>query len=146
MQENKNKKAIHRVNVLSKDLDSLYHQAALKLGISDSVMYILYVIYENGDSCLLHDICNACGISKQTINSALRKLEAEEILYLEPYKGKTKRVCLTEKGKIYVTQTAARLYQAECQAFDSWTQEEIEQYVKLMEKFQQTLRIQIEEM
>lgn len=137
---------VHRVNCLTNDIDALYHQAARKLGVSDSVLCVLYMIYEKGDGCLLYDICNESGITKQTINSAIRKLEKEEILYLEPFKGKTKQICLTEKGKDYVARTAACLYKAECDAFKQWTDEEFEMYLKLMEKYNQSLRKEIDKM
>lgn len=137
---------VHKVNCLSNDLDGIYHQAALKLGLSDSVMFVLYMIYDKGDNCLLYEICNASGISKQTINSAIRKLEKDEILYLEQYKGKAKRVCLTEKGKIYITQTVAKLFEAECNAFSNWTDDELCLYLNLMEKYNVSLRAQIEQM
>lgn len=137
---------VHRVNCLSNDMEALYHQAARKLGVSDSVLCVLYVIHEKGDHCMLYDICNESGISKQTINSAIRKLESDEILYLEQDKGKTKRVCLTEKGKVYVTQTAARLVEAECNAFSDWTEEEVNLYLRLIEKYNASFRVEIEKM
>lgn len=137
---------IQRVNCLSNDLEAIYHQAARKLGVSDSVLCVLYMIHEKGDRCLLYDICSESGISKQTINSALRKLEKDEVLYLEQDKGKAKRVCLTEKGKVYVTQTAARLFEAECNAFNEWTDEEVELYLRLIEKYNVSFRVQIEKM
>lgn len=137
---------VHRVNCLANDLDALYHQAAWKIGVSDSVLCILYMIYEKGDGCLLYDICNESGISKQTINSAIRKLEGDEILYLEQDKGKTKRVWLTEKGKDYIARTAVRLYEAECSAFADWTEEDFESYLRLMKKYNDSFRIQVENM
>lgn len=144
--KNEQYEKVHRVNCLVNDLDMIYHQAARKLGVSDSVLCILYVIYEKGDRCLLHDICSASGISKQTINSAIRKLETEEILYLEQDKGKNKRICLTEKGKAYVDKTAACLYEAECSVFSEWPEEEFELYLTLMKKYSDSLRVQVEKM
>lgn len=144
--EKSNHEKIHKVNCLSNDLEAVYHQAALKFGMSDSVMFVLYMIYYKGDHCLLYDICKETGISKQTINSAIRKLEADEILYLEQYKGKAKQVCLTEKGKDYINRTVARLYKAECDVFDAWTEEEFSTYLKLMEKYNSSLSAQLEKM
>lgn len=135
---------VHKVNCLSHDMDALYHQAARKLGVSDSVLCILYMIYEKGDGCLLYDICTQSGISKQTINSAIRKLEQDAILFLEQDKGKTKRVRLTEKGKEFVKQTATRLVEAECNAFREWKDEEFELYLKLMRKYNTAFRVEIE--
>lgn len=137
---------MHRVNCLASDLDSLYHQAALKLGLSDSVLFVLYLVYENDGRCPLNDIRKATNISKQTLNSAVRKLEHEDIIYLEQNGGRAKNVCLTEKGSEYVNHTIARLYQAECNAFQGWTEDEIHLYLNLMEKYNNDFREQIEKM
>lgn len=144
--ENAQRRAVQTLNALSYDLDVVYHQAARRLGVTDSAMYVLYRLYELGDGCRLQDICRDAGISKQTINSALRKLEGEGILYLTPEGGKTKRVRLTEAGKIRVSQTAARLYGAECAALEGWTPEEIETHLHLMTKYIRSFRAQIDSM
>lgn len=135
---------LKRINCLANELDLLYHQAARKLGVSDSVLCILYMIHEKGDGCLLCDICNESGISKQTINSALRKLEKEDILYLEQDKGKNKRIRLTEKGRQYTAHTAARLYDAESRALSGWSEEDLSAYLRLMKKYNDCFRIQVE--
>ena len=84
---------------LAGEINALYHEAAVKMGISDSVQNILYVICEQGNQCLQSEISKRTGISRQTINSAIRKLEKDEILYLEQGKGRNTIVCLTEKGE-----------------------------------------------
>ena len=137
---------MYRVNCLASDLDALYHQAALRLGLSDSVMFVLYLVYERAGKCPLNAICKETSISKQTINSAIRKLEGEAVIYLEQTGGRAKTVCLTEKGKEYAESTVARLLHAERSAFDGWTAEEIEQYLRLMEKYNEHFRRQIERM
>ena len=43
-----------------------------------------------GDSFLLSDICRNTGLHKQTVNSAIRKLESESIIYLEVVDGKAR--------------------------------------------------------
>lgn len=134
---------IHRINYLCSELESLYHQCSLKLGISDSVSLVLYSIYDVGTECLLSDIYKNSGISKQTINSAIRSLEADGILHLEQHTGRSKKVVLTEKGKDYAEKTVARLYQAEQAAFDNWSEEEISVYIALMEKYNDCFRRQV---
>ncbi len=135
---------LHRINYLTSEMESYYHQASLKLGISDSVSMVLYTIYDSGEDCLLNDIYKKTGISRQTINSAIRTLEAAQVLYLEPYTGRSKRVVLTEKGREYIQNTAARIYRAELRAFDSWSDEEIGEYIRLMTKFADSFRRQLE--
>ena len=137
---------VKRINCLCNEIDLLYHQAARKLEVSDSVLCILYIIYEKGDGCLLHEVCQESGLSKQTINSALRKLELDQILYLEldQERGKSKRIFLTEKGKDYVNRTAACLYEAERSAFADWTEDEFTQYLAFMKKYIDAFQIQVE--
>lgn len=108
-------------------------------------MCILYVIYEKGNDCLLCDVCIESRLSKQTINSALRKLEGDGILYLKQDKGKNKRIHLTEKGREYTTYTAARLYEAERNALSDWTEEELSTYMRLMKKYNDCLRTQFDD-
>ena len=125
---------IRRINYLMTEIDALYHQAAVKMRLSDSVARVLYTIYEAKGSCLLSEIYKKTGVSKQTINSALRKLEQEGILYLEPYKGNAKKVILTSKGEQYVEQTVAKLYAAEIRSFASWSEAEMKMYISLIRK------------
>lgn len=139
-------KEIHQINYLASEMDALYHRASLKMGISDSVSIILYTLYDAGGSCLLRDICIATGASKQTLNSALRGLEAKQLLRLEQHNGRAKRVVLTETGAAFAKGTVGRLFQAEIDALESWPEEEIQLYVRLMEKHTESLRQQIEQL
>lgn len=126
---------IHQINYLTAELNSLYHHAALIFGFSDSVMQVLYYLRDHGHCCLLKDIYKQCGTSKQTIHSAIRKLEKEGTLYLEAGTGKNKMVYLTEKGKRLVEQTIDHVFQAEANVFASWPEEEVESYLNYMERF-----------
>lgn len=126
---------VHKIDNLTNELNALYHKASVKLGVSDSVMLVLYTAYKYGGKCLLRDIYYESGTCKQTINSAVRKLEGEEVLYLERLNGKTKRVCLTEHGMAYAQKTAARMLELENNAFDGWEESEIEQYLSLTGKY-----------
>ena len=134
---------IHQIKYLTSEMEALYHQASLKLGITDSVSIVLYTIYDTGENCLLSDVYKKSGISKQTVNSAIRGLEADDILYLEQHTGRAKKIFLTENGKDYVDKTVAKLYEAEIQAFESWSIEEINTYIRLMEKYADCFRKQI---
>ena len=80
-------KDLKRFNYLARELDAAYHEINVKLKISDSTMLILYAICDHGDSCPLRDIYYQFGISKQTINSALRKLEEDSAKSMEALTG-----------------------------------------------------------
>ena len=137
---------IRRINYLMTEIDALYHQAAVKMRLSDSVARVLYTIYEAKGSCLLSEIYKKTGVSKQTINSALRKLEQEGILYLEPSGARSKRVCLTEAGLRVADATAGRLIRLENSIFDEWPAEDVQQYLGLMERYLQAFRCKLPEL
>ena len=128
-------KDMKRFNHLLGEIEAVYHEMALKFGQSDSVMNILYTICDYGKSCPLQEICRRSGISKQTINSGLRKLETEGIVYLEQAGARGKNVCLTEKGKALAEDTAIRVIEAENGILASWSKEDVEKYLELMECF-----------
>ena len=77
---------------------------------------------------------------------ALRGLEGKGILALQQYKGRAKKVVLTEAGREYAAQTAGRLFAAEVRALEAWPTEEINEYICLMEKYVAGLRAQIEQL
>ena len=137
---------IYQINCLVKDTDSIYHKAALKLKMSDTVMFILYLVYENDGKYLLNNIQKETNISKQTLNSAIRKLEKEEIIYLEKIDGKKKNICFTNKGKEYADKTIAHLFKAECNAIKKWNNDDIKQYLNLMKQYNQNLKEEIKNM
>ena len=139
-------KDMKRCNHLLGEIESVYHEMSLKFGLSDSTMIILYTICDEGDACLLKDICSRSGLSKQTINSALRKLEAEGIVYLEAAGSREKNVCLTQKGRELAETTAIRVIEAENGILASWPKEDVEKYLELTERFLAGIKEKAEEM
>lgn len=133
-----------RFNLLQSELEAAYHEAALKLGLSDSTMLILYTICWCDGECLLSDITS--GASKQTINSALRKLEADDIVYLEVFEGRKKKVRLTDKGNRFVKDTVFRLIKIENEIFGLWSEEEKNTYIELTKRYLTTFREKMKEM
>ena len=133
-------KALKRYNSLFVEMQTAYHEISLKLGLSDSAMFILYAILDSGDPCLLRDICYSTGLRKQTVNSALRKLEMENVLHLELIDGKNKIVHLTEKGKTLADRTAGRVFAIEDEIFASWPQADVQKYLELTENFMLALQ------
>ncbi len=125
---------------LNGEINSLYHEAALKIGVSDSAFDILYVICENGDRCLQSEVFRLTGTSRQTINSAIRKLEKDGIVYLEPGEGRNTIVCLTDKGKKFLTEKFYPLFEIENKIWSEWTADEQQQYIVLTQKYRDALK------
>lgn len=133
-----NTKMMHelkRFNYIATEIDAAYHKAAQKLGITDSAMMILYFVCDNGGSRMLSDICRLSGVSKQTINSALRKLETEGIVTLNASGGKKKTVTLTEAGKEYAREKVLPIMRIENEIFSEWTKQQREMYLSLTQSF-----------
>lgn len=139
-------KEIRRFNHLHSEIEAAYHDSSLKLGISDSVSIILYTLCNAGDRFPLSKICQNTGLSRQTVHSAIRSLERDGIVYLEAVDGKSKRVCLTEKGKQFAAETAFRLIEIENAIFESWPDSDVEKYLELTEKFLTSLREKVEQL
>lgn len=124
-----------RYSYLTSEIEALYHEAAQKFQLSDSALRILYTICLVGDVCPLSEIIRLSGISKQTVNSSLRSLERDGVLYLKAAGGKKKNVCLTEKGQALAEQSAMQVIEIENAILSSWTQGEQEAYIELTERF-----------
>ena len=115
---------IREFNRLYKELDDLYHNLALRQGLSDSASIILYALYLLGDGCLQRDICDLSYISKQTINSSIRRLEQDGYLYLQPGRGRDMHICLTPEGRRLVEEKAAPVAAMEERAFSGMPQDQ----------------------
>ena len=120
---------LRQFNYMVGEIDELYHEAALKFGITDSTMSVIYTIVSEGRPCLISDICRLTGVRKQTVNSALRKLEADDIIRLNAVGGKQKEASLTEKGERLAEKTVSRLIDAENMVFEDWTERERSEYL-----------------
>lgn len=127
------------------EFDQVYHKAAVKLGLSDSAMSVLYALQSEGGSCPITDICRLTGTSKQTLNSALRKMEKDGTVILEA-EGKKKTVKLTHKGKSAADATVQRLIEAENKAFGIHSEKERSEYLRMTRSFLSALKKEIEDL
>lgn len=135
---------LKRFNLLTSEINAAYHDAALKMGLSDSAFHILYTLCWCDGECPLSDITT--GVSKQTINSALRKLEAENIVRLETYQGRKKKVSLTDAGYSLAKEKVLPLIAIENEIFGSWSDEEKNLYIELTRQYLSVFTKKIKEL
>lgn len=133
-------------NALNREMEGLYHVICRKIGLSDSVFIILYTIWDIGDGCLQRDICNAASISKQTIHSAIKKLEGQDALHLKPGKGREMQIFLTEKGKDLVKEKIVPVAAMEAEAYEAMTEEECHELLRLSRKYLEHFRKKVKEL
>ena len=127
-------------NRIFKECSHIYHDIALKLGLSDSGFDILYTICDIGDGCLQKNICEATLLSKQTIHSSVRKLEKDGYLLLKPGKGRDVQIFLTNAGNTLMEEKIAPAIHAENLAFADMTDEEQREFLRLNKKYAENLR------
>lgn len=137
---------LKRFNYIITEMNALYHRAALRLGLSDSAMSILYSLCDSGGGRPLSEICSFSGLSKQTVGTSLHKLEADGYVRVSGAGGRTKTVTLTERGEKLAEKTTMLVMKAENEIFDSWSREELEGYIQLTQRFTDSFAEKIEQL
>ena len=61
-------------------MQSAYHEAALKMNLSDSEFWILYVFNFHQEGCNQSVLYKEACLTKSTVNSAIRKMEQKDLL------------------------------------------------------------------
>lgn len=125
-----------------KDQEQAYHQMAVGLGVSDSVLSLLFTLWEEGDGLTPTQLYGVWSLSKQTGHSALMWLEERGLVRLVPGKGdrRSKTVYLTDQGREYARGRVAPLLEAERNAFDALDGEEQRTLVALLGKMVKSLK------
>ncbi len=127
-------------NHIFKECNHIYHEIALKLGLSDSGFDIFYTLCDIGDGCLQKDICGATMLSKQTIHSSVRKLAEDGYLVMKPGRGRDMHICLTDTGRSLIEEKIALAIQVENLAFTDMSEEEQAEFLRLNRKYVEGLR------
>ncbi len=138
------KSDLRKLNYMMSEMGGLYHEAAVRAGVSDSVHSILYVLCAENYRCLQSEIYKQAGISRQTINSAIRRLEQDGMVCLEKGNGRNTIVCLTEQGIEFAKDKIEPLYQIENDIFDEWDPKDVEAYLNLTAKYRDALKMKLD--
>lgn len=125
-----------RFNAIYKRQDETYRSAAKQLGYPDCAFWILYTLRAANQPMTQSDLCDMQYMPKQTINSSLKKLEAEGYLRLVHHENRrSKRIELTPAGESLAKRTADKVILAENEALLSLKPEALEQFLGLYEQF-----------
>ena len=101
--DTRNDRANRKYNNLFRLENELYHDIAVKMGLSDSAFGILYWLDDLGDGCLQRDVCVASGLTKQTVNSSVHKLERTGFVELRVEQGRGTHLHLTAVSYTHLT-------------------------------------------
>ena len=131
----KQKQELREFNCLYKEIEKLYHDVAVKAGMSDSSFFILYTIVELGNGCLQKDVSDMYSINKQTIHSSIRNLEKNGYIFLQKGKGRNMHIYLTEEGEKLIQQKMIPIMEAENDVFTAMTEQESKELLRLNKKY-----------
>ena len=135
MKKGKDYECLIQYNNIYKSGNDIYHNIAKNAGLSDCVFWILYTIRISKSDITQHDICNELYEPKQTINSALKKMEREEYIFFEEREGKRKIIKLTEKGELIAKQLIDKVIEKEILAFSKISDEEKDIFIDVGKKY-----------
>lgn len=136
------KAQLRRFNQMSRSMDIAYHNYAKSLGLSDTAFWVLYCISESSAALTQRELCRYWSFSPQTLNSALKSMEKQGIIRLEPVPGnkKNKQLCLTSGGERLVAEAILPLMRVEGECFGALSADECEQMLSLTERYFAALR------
>lgn len=146
MGENKNRQYILTYNQLLKECDNIYHEVAVRAGLSDCAFWILHALWEADHTFTQSEIGDNASLSRQTVNSALKKLKKDGYLILEKISGKMgKSILLTEKGEQFASTHIAPIAAAEERVCAQFTQQEQDVFLATFRTLVHRLKTEITE-
>jgi len=134
-------KNLMEFNAVYKENDEIYRSALKRLGVSDCALWILYNLLIQEEPVIQKEICDAFFCPKQTVNSALKKLEGEGYIKMSEMKDRrSKQIVLTEIGEKLAENTAGKLMKAEIRAISGLTDDEKEEFIRIFKKYNNLLK------
>ena len=129
-------------NKIIKEMDDIYHNYAKHCGLSDSAFWVLYSSWQNDKVSSQRELCAAWFYSPQTINSALKKLEKQGYVSLEPSpkKGMNKQISFTPAGKALIEKIIPPVIQAELNVFADLGENGRKELLSLTQKYAALMR------
>lgn len=124
---------------LDKGLSSIYQKQSKKFEISETTILILYAIRASVNGVTQKEIIEEYLLPKQTVNSAMKKLLDEGKVFVSEKNGREKRFLLTKEGIEVASKSADLILEAEKKAFFSFTVNEQEAIITLLEKYNSRL-------
>ena len=131
-----------KYDILRRKVDEEYESMINYFGLSRSSMMIMWTLSFLGRPCTQKEICDDWFENKQTINSAAKKLLEEGIIDIAPSPEnlREKLLSFTEKGKFLAMRTVGRIIEAERNAFESLSEEEQSEAIRISEKHYEILK------
>lgn len=147
MEETNVSRGLFEFNNIFKESDNIYREIAKYFGLSECAFWILYYLRSEYTEATQSGICGGIFLSKQTINSALKKLEEQGYIELRHTDGdrRSKEITLTEAGLKLCQNTVDRLIEVENDTLLDLPENERETFLKLFRKHTEMLKNNVKE-
>lgn len=138
-----------QMDCLYNETDRLYNGFARSCGLSECAYWVMYEIEVSSGSASLRGMAEAFSLSKQTLSSAVKSLEAKGLIELSFEEGsqgsrKNKVASFTEAGRAFSRERIVPAIEAESRAFGSLEPEERERLVALVSKYARAIRRELD--
>ena len=123
------------LNTVWKENSDIYRRMAKSIGLTETELWILYTLRVEPGEITQSRMCEFLHEPKQTVNSALKKMEAGGLLVLESGQNRrAKTIRLTETGLRLAQKTVDRVWQTETLALSQFSEEDAERMFALMRR------------
>jgi DNA-binding MarR family transcriptional regulator len=139
MARHHNDKYTREIDRFWREADAIYHEVAVRVGMSDSSFDILYAIARLGEGCTQKDISNEVLLSKQTLNSSIHKLADRGVLELHAH-GRNASIHLTDEGRKLLKAKIDPVFEAEGRALDAVGIDNMREFLRISKLYQDALR------
>lgn len=131
------KRQIDVINQLIKELNSLYHIAAVKSGVSDGEICVWSMLLTTDKEYSQQDLCELLFLPKQTINSIISGLIKKGYVFLEHVPGTRNRkvIRLSDEGRNYGERNIMWIFEAEQHAMEDADPREVCTLISMLEKY-----------
>ena len=140
------KEQMIELNQLCNENDGIYHDIAQSYGLSDSIYWILYILYNSDTPVSQTELCNNWFYSKQTVNSSITSMIKKDWVVLQVIPGtrNRKNIVLTEAGQRFCDKVIGETQVIEQNAFSRISEEERELFISLFRVSNQFMREEYE--
>ena len=134
------------LNRICRKFDEVYHDYAVRCGISDASFWVLYTMCESDDIYTQNDLAGMWCFPKQTVNFAISKLVKDGFIRLEQIAGarNSKAVRLTDKGRELCGRIIVPVIEAEQRSLMGMTKQERDLLISLSRKQYDNFKSEIE--
>lgn len=141
------KRQIDVINQHIKELNSLYHTAAVRSGVSDGEISVWSMLLTTDKEYSQQDLCESLFLPKQTINSIISGLKKKGFIFLEHVPGTKNRkvIRLSDEGRNYGEKNIMWIFEAEQCAMEDTDPHDISILISMLEKYINKLKREFSE-